>query len=254
MEGFLYSIVLGLKKSLVELTWSQALVPLSLLYFALHWSYVEKFADTETQKYTYNCVLWTVGILVFTAKVHSIYQNGFCNACGLTVENVIFSAVFVVFVTHCCQTFLIRDVVPKTPKEQTVSADLVDHATDGQRSSAQTSSLPLDGLDQAEVRRRAVGAAPNLEDKVDDRLLLQFSKKLLDLWEDIGVALKIPKGDLKNIEHKHRDDLSKRLFEVLKLWCDREFNPTVGALVEACKCEGVNAEVRCRKALGLISK
>ena len=31
----------------------------------------------------------------------------------------------------------------------------------------------MDGLDQAEVRRRAVGAAPNLEDKVDDRLLLQ---------------------------------------------------------------------------------
>ena len=85
-------------------------------------------------------------------------------------------------------------------------------------------------------------------------LSLQFSKELGDLWEDIGVALKIPKGDLKNFEHKHRNDLSKRLFEVLKLWCDREVNPTIGALVEACKCEGVNAEVRCQRALGLIPK
>ncbi|XP_062519745.1 uncharacterized protein LOC134194790 [Corticium candelabrum] len=255
MEKFLYSIV-GLKKPLEELDVKQALVALSIVYLTLHWSYVQKFTDTETKEYVYNCVLWILSILAFATKVYHIFQNGFSIACDLTVENAIFSAFFIVLVATCWQTFLIRDVVPKTPQEQSVSPDLVDyHTTDGQTSSAQTSSLPLDGFDpQAEVRRRAVGAALNLDDEVNILLLLQFSKELLDLWEEIGVALKIPKGDLKNIEHKHRDDLSKRLFDVLKLWCDSEFNPTVGALVEACKCKGVNAEVRCRKALGLIPK
>ncbi|XP_062520086.1 uncharacterized protein LOC134195092 [Corticium candelabrum] len=107
---------------------------------------------------------------------------------------------------------------------------------------------------QTEVRRRAVGAAANLDNKVNDSLLLQVSKELGDLWEEIGIALEIPNGVLKNIEHKHRDKLDKRLLEVLRQWCDGEVNPTVGALVEACKCKGVNAEVRCQKALGLIPK
>ena len=75
MEAFLYSIV-GLKKPLEELDMKQALVALSILYLALQWSYVEKFTDTETKKFVYNCVLGILGILTVGTKVYSIFQNG----------------------------------------------------------------------------------------------------------------------------------------------------------------------------------
>ena len=75
MEKFLYSIV-GLKKPLEELDVKQALVALSIVYLTLHWSYVQKFTDTETKEYVYNCVLWILSILAFATKVYHIFQNG----------------------------------------------------------------------------------------------------------------------------------------------------------------------------------
>jgi hypothetical protein len=49
---------------------------------------------------------------------------------------------------------------------------------------------------------------------------------------------------LSSYEHKFRDDLENRLIDILFSWKDREDNPTLGKVFEACKDAKVGAAVR----------
>jgi hypothetical protein len=96
------------------------------------------------------------------------------------------------------------------------------------------------------------GTDPAMTAHISDKQILAIATVARNEWQEIGICLGFEKHELSSYEHKFRDDLENRLIDILFSWKDREDNPTLGKVFEACKDAKVGAAVR--RALLAISK
>jgi hypothetical protein len=96
------------------------------------------------------------------------------------------------------------------------------------------------------------GTDPAMTAHISDKQILAIATVARNEWQEIGICLGFEGHELSSYEHKFRDDLENRLIDILFSWKDREDNPTLGKVFEACKDAKVGAAVR--RALLAISK
>ena len=62
-------------------------------------------------------------------------------------------------------------------------------------------------------------------------------------WQDIALNLGFKSHHLNEFAHREQNSLKKRLFHLLVAWKYKEYRPTVGVLISACRKAGIGGEV-----------